>query len=114
MRSDERARLLREEMEIHLKMMVKDLMEDGMTEFEAHGAARRRFGNPTLQQEDSRQTWIARWVNDLIQDAVFALRTLRKQPSFAAVAVISAALGIGACSMIFGIANFALFRQLRV
>jgi predicted permease len=113
-RSHERARLLREEMEIHFKMMVQDLMEDGMTESEARGAARRRFGNPTLQQEDSRQTWIARWVNDLIQDAVFALRTLRKQPSFAAVAVISAALGIGACSMIFGIANFALFRQLRV
>ena len=114
MRGHERARLLREEMEIHLKMMAQDLVEDGMTESDAYDAARRRFGNATLHQEESRQMWIARWLHDFIQDAVFALRTLRKQPGFAAVAVISAALGIGACSTIFGIANFALFRQLPV
>jgi hypothetical protein len=48
-----------------------------------------------------------------VQDAVFAVRTIRKQPSFA-VATLSAALGIGACSLIFRLANFALFRPLPV
>jgi len=85
-----------------------------MTESEARGAARRQIGNLTLRQEEARETWIARWLSDLIQDAIYAARTLRKQPGFAAVAIISAALGIGACSSIFAIANFALFRPLQV
>ena len=44
--SGERARLLREEMEAHLDMKTQELMEDGMTEPDARGAARRQFGNP--------------------------------------------------------------------
>jgi hypothetical protein len=44
----ERARLLREEMEIHLEMKTRELMDDGMTEWEARGAARRQIGNLTL------------------------------------------------------------------
>jgi len=55
----ERARLLREEMEFHLAMKAEELMENGMTESNARGAARRQFGNPTLQQEEARGTWIA-------------------------------------------------------
>jgi predicted permease len=98
-------------MEIHLEMKAQELMEEGMTEREARAAARRQFGNLTLQQEEGQRVWIARWVSDLGQDIVYALRTLRRQPGFATVAVLSAALGIGACSLIFGIANFALFRS---
>ena len=112
--SGERARLLREEMDIHLEMKIQGLMEDGMTESEARRAARRQFGNSTLQQEEARGTWIARWLSDLIQDSTYAARTLRRQSGFAAVAVLSSALGIGACSLIFAITNFALFRPLPV
>jgi predicted permease len=112
--SGERARLLREEMEIHLEWKAQELMEEGMTEPEARAAARRQFGNPTLRQEEARGIWIARWLSDLSRDMVFAARTIRKQPGFAAVAALSAALGIGACSLLFGIANFALFRPLPV
>jgi predicted permease len=112
--SGERARLLREEMEIHLEMKTRELMEDGMAESDARSAAQRQFGNTTLRQEESRGTWIARWPSDLVQDTVYAARTVRKQPGFAAVALLSAALGIGACSTIFGIANFALFHPLPV
>lgn len=112
--SGERARLLREEMELHLEMKTQQFREDGMAERDARGAAMRQFGNPTLQQEEARGTWVARWMNDLIQDFVFAARTIRQQPGFAAVAILSAALGIGACSLIFGVANFALFRPLPV
>ncbi len=114
LQNGERARLLREEMELHLDMKIQELMEAGMTESDARGAARRQFGNFALHQEESRGTWIARWLGDLIQDTAFAARTIRNQPGFAALAVLSAALGIGACSMLFGIANFALFRPLPV
>ena len=111
---DERARLLREEMEFHVEMKTQQLMEDGMTEPDARHAARRQFGNPTARQEESRETWLARWVSDLVQDTVFAARTIRKQPGFAVLAALSAALGIGACSLVFSIADFALFHTLPV
>jgi len=110
----ERDSQLREEMEAHLAMKIEEFVADGMTEANARVLARRQFGNMTQKQEESRGTWIARWLNDLAQDTVFAVRTLRKEPGFAAVAIVSAALGIGACSVIFALANFALFRPLPV
>jgi predicted permease len=112
--SGERARLLREEMELHLDLKTRELMEDGMAEQDARNTARRQFGNLTIRQEESRGTWMARWLMDLMQDTVFAARTIRKQPGFAVLAILSSALGIGACSMLFGIANFALFHPLPV
>jgi predicted permease len=57
---------------------------------------------------------MTRWAQDLVQDLRYAMRTLARQPGFAGVAILSAALGIGACSTIFGLANFALFRSLPV
>ncbi len=110
--SRDRARLLREEMEFHLELKAQEFMEDGLTESDARSAARREFGNVTLKQEEARGVWIACWLSDLVQDCVFAIRTMRKQPGFAAVAILSSAFGIGACSLMFGIANFALFRPL--
>ena len=114
LRHRERERLLREEMEFHLDMKTHELTEDGMGESEARAAAVQQFGNILLKQEESRGTWIARWLSDLLQDVAYALRVLRKQPGFAAVCVLSASLGIGACSTIFGIANYALFHPLPV
>ena len=111
---EERARSLREEMDAHLAWKTQELIEGGMTEHDARLAARRQFGNLTAKQEESRETWVARWWSDLLQDANFASRTIRKQPGFATLAAISAALGIGACSLVFSIANFALFRPLPV
>lgn len=55
-----------------------------------------------------------RYLTDFAQDLRYAFRSLRQSPSFTVVAVLSAALGIGACSTIFGIANFALFQSSRV
>jgi hypothetical protein len=110
----ERERLLREEIEIHIGMAAQQLKEEGMSEHDAHAAARLRFGSMLCKQEGSREIWIARWLTDLIQDVLFALRTMRKQPAFAAVAAASAALGIGACSLMFGLANYALFHPLPV
>jgi macrolide transport system ATP-binding/permease protein len=109
-----RASLLREEIETHLAMKVAELMEAGMTERDARNEARRRFGNLAHKMEESRAVWIARWMSDLMQDLSFAARTFRKQPGFTAVAVLSSALGIGACATIFGIANVAMFRPLPV
>ena len=53
-------------------------------------------------------------VDALLQDLRYAVRTMRRAPGFAAIAVGSSALGIGACTVIFSILNFALFKTLPV
>jgi predicted permease len=55
-----------------------------------------------------------RWLEDLVCDARYALRTLRRNPLFAAVAVLTLALGIGANTAIFSLADAVLFRTLPV
>src|SRR5213593_2571226 len=54
------------------------------------------------------------WLDQCAQDVRYALRTIRRAPGFAAIAVGSSALGIGACSLIFAILNVALLKPLPV
>src|SRR5213593_559212 len=54
------------------------------------------------------------WLDQCAQDVRYALRTIRRAPGFAAIAVGSSALGIGACAVIFAILNFAVFKPLPV
>ena len=81
---------------------------------EARAAALRAFGNIALVKEDVRAVWIPAWLEQLLQDSRFALRTMRRTPGLTAIAVGSSALGIGACSVIFAILNVAVFKPLPV
>src|ERR1022692_2952820 len=108
----ERQRLLREEMEFHITSIAEDLAADGVPERQAHLAARRKFGNMTQKSEESRATWIARWMSDLAQDLHYSFRGMRRDAGFTTFVILIAGLGIGASSTIFSVVNAILLRPL--
>jgi predicted permease len=77
-------------------------------------AGRRELGNLTLAAENARAVWGWTWLESTLADIRYAIRTLRRQPSFTAVAVISLALGIGANAAIFSLMDALLWRDLPV
>jgi hypothetical protein len=74
---------------------------------EDNAAARRRIGNITAVQESCRELWKFARVESWWQDICCGVRMLAKTPAFTLIAVIALALGIGADTAIFTIANGA-------
>lgn len=105
-------RELEEEMRFHVEMKARDHALGGMSVDDAGWAARRRFGNLTRLKDESADVMAVGWVETAVQDARFALRSLRRSPVFFAVAVSSLSLGIGATTAIFTLVNVMLLRPL--
>jgi putative ABC transport system permease protein len=103
---------LSDEIREHLEEKIEELVASGMPKKEATYAARREFGNVMLAEEDSRGVWRWRRVETLVTDIWFGLRILRKNPGFAALAVLTLALGIGANSAIFSVVYGGLLAPL--
>lgn len=99
-------------MRFHVESMARDLLSEGMREEDALAAARRKFGNVTQKSEESRGTWIPRWLNDAKQDVKYAFRTLYHEAGFSTFTLLIIAIGIGASSTIFSVLDTLLVRPL--
>jgi predicted permease len=102
------------EVEFHLAERADDLQRGGLARDEAVYAARRRFGNQTLQRERMRDADITTWLDSAAGDVRYALRALRRSPVFTVVAVGSIALGIGATVAIYTLIDAVSLRSLPV
>ena len=90
-----------EEIQAHLALEADELEACGVPEDEAQRRARVTFGSVAVARERFNLRGHAAWLDDLLQDVRFGVRMMLRKPAFSAVAVLTLAVGIGACVTAF-------------
>jgi len=105
---------LNSEFEFHLAETADRFVAEGMSQEEARRKARLRLGNYLVQKERTRDMDVAGWLDATRADLAYAVRQAKANPGFAAIAVLSLALGIGANTAIFQLLDAIRLRGLPV
>jgi hypothetical protein len=109
-----------EELALHIEMRTHELIERGLDPRTARDIVLSRIGDlgylkrtcVELGRKRDRKMRITQWLDERKADVKFALRQLKGSPAFTAVAAITLALGIGANSAMFALADATLIRPL--
>jgi predicted permease len=109
-----RERDLDAELRAHLEMAAQDARARGESADAARLAALREFGNRDLVKETTRDIWGRNPFHGIGSDLRAGLRTIRKHPAFAAILILTLALGIGANTAIFSLIDAVMLRLLPV
>ena len=105
---------LDEELRYHLERETERNVARGMPPKDAASAARRSFGNPTVATEQARDAWRWVWVEELRQDAHYAVRSFRRSPALVATVAITIGVGLGLLVTTFTLFNAYVLRPLAV
>src|SRR5581483_2638237 len=99
---------LDKELHFHLEQHAADLAARGVDPAEARRRARLELGGSEQVKEGCRDARGTRWLEDLAQDLRYTARTLRQNPGFAAVALLTLGLGIGATTVMSALVESVL------
>jgi predicted permease len=105
---------LRDELQLHLRLLEEEYTAQGIPADQARRRAHREFGNATQFQEVSHDLFSFRLLEDLIDDLRYAVREMRRSAGFTCVAVSSLAIGIGAITAAFAVLDVFMLRGLPV
>ncbi|HEY6344225.1 MAG TPA: ABC transporter permease [Bryobacteraceae bacterium] len=98
---------------LHRQRLERELAEEMQAHREMMPAERRtNFGNATWLREESSNTWLWTWLEQLIQDLSYATRVLWHAPGFTLGAIAVLALGVGVNLAELQIFNAMLFHRL--
>src|SRR5262249_571825 len=105
---------LDQEIRSHLEMLIEENIRAGMPASEAQRAARIELGGSEQVKERVREIRRGNWLHSVACDCRYGARQLRKNPGFAAVAIATLAVAIGANAVVFSAWNAAILRPLNV
>jgi predicted permease len=101
---------LREEIEEHIALQTAENLRAGLSPVEARRQAMLKFGGIEAVKEEYRAERGLLFIENLLQDAHYAIRSLQRTPGLTAFVIITLALGIGITSSIFSMLDALIFR----